>query len=195
MKVIVITSEDKLQNEAELISRLIEGGIDYVHIRKPKWSLKEVRELLYDIPTRYHKKLRLHDHFSLLYEFELAGVQLNSRNDESPSVGTTCRSCHSINEIMESDRYCYVTLSPIYDSISKQGYKSAFRINDLSNILKYKRVVALGGVEPSRFVELKKYGFWGVALLGWLWKDITLNNIDLKIKEINKNRELLCYNL
>ncbi|MDE6558551.1 MAG: thiamine phosphate synthase [Muribaculaceae bacterium] len=65
-------------------------------------------------------------------------------------------------------RLHYVTLSPIFDSISKTGYKSAFSISDLATIIPSLPidVIALGGVRTKNFPLLKSLGFKGAAMLG-----------------------------
>lgn len=185
MKIIVFTNPEYIVDESEMILRLLECGIDYIHIRKPGSPIDKVRNLILEIPTKYHNKLRLHEHFSLVNEFDLAGVQLNSKNrivDEN--IINKTKSCHSIEEIHDTKGYEYITLSPIFDSISKENYLSQFSLNDLRKIIKDKRIVALGGVEPKHFQILKENNFWGAAMLGYVWKDATIKNIDYKINEI-----------
>lgn len=67
--------------------------------------------------------------------------------------------------------YDYLTLSPIYDSISKEGYKSSFERKDLENEIRNLPidVIALGGVTPDKFEELKAIGFAGAAMLGYFF--------------------------
>ena len=67
--------------------------------------------------------------------------------------------------------YCF--LSPIYDSISKAGYASAFSDQEhLRSCLATSRypVLALGGVQPQHLPELADLVFSGAALLGWVWQ-------------------------
>lgn len=64
-------------------------------------------------------------------------------------------------------------LSPIYGSISKPGYEAAFPDADaLASALAGARypVLALGGVTPDKFEELRELGFAGAALLGAVWQ-------------------------
>lgn len=107
-------------------------------------------------------------------------------------------SCHSINELLDldnfgrsfADRYYtgqdstiqhsegqypygqfypyYATLSPIFDSISKQGYKAAFNFDELQSALSKLKlpVIALGGVTPEKIPLLTTLGFKGAAMLG-----------------------------
>ena len=168
---IVITSPGEVSDEAARISELLSSGkADFVHIRKPYSSLRDIRNLIEKIPQPLRSRLRLHGHFALLDEFSLAGAHLNSRCPEAPyNARSLTRSCHSLAELRDLDRYEYVTLSPIYDSISKTGYSSAFDANELKGKLPPGKVIALGGVTPDRFPELKEAGFAGAALLGAVW--------------------------
>lgn len=74
-KVIVITSPGYVKNEASKITRLLDAGVDYVHIRKPDWTLRDVRNLVEDVPYPLRQKLKLHGHFELLNEMRL-GVSI-----------------------------------------------------------------------------------------------------------------------
>lgn len=169
--VIAITNPDSVSNEAERICEILRNGeADIVHIRKPEWSLDQTKELLNKIPSELHPRLKLHDHFQLLSEYNLAGVHLNSRNPDAPvEARSVSRSFHEIEQLPLSKHYDYVTLSPIYDSISKSGYKGRFNLCELKPLLAGKRVIALGGVTPEKFSELKDLGFSGAAMLGYFW--------------------------
>lgn len=168
---IVITSPDAVAGEAEKISRLLDSGVDFVHIRKPDWTLQEVRRLIEDIPYSHRIRLRLHGHFALLDEMNLAGVHINSRCPQAPvNAASVTKSCHSTDELGSINGYAYVTLSPIYDSISKSGYESRFDIGEIAPAISGKKVVALGGVTPEHIKPLREAGFFGAALLGYIWK-------------------------
>lgn len=172
LKIIVITAPETVENEAEKITALFDAGVDFVHIRKPEASVREVKNLIEDIPYRYRNRLRLHGHFQLLDEFNLAGAHLNSRCPYAPATAmTVSRSCHSEEELAEIEDYEYVTLSPIFDSISKEGYKKRFDDNSLERIAKKGKIVALGGVTPDKLNFLKEKGFYGAALLGYIWNE------------------------
>lgn len=167
----MITSPERIEDEAEKITRLLKAGIDYVHIRKPGYTLREVRDLIEDIPYPLRRRLRLHGHFELLNDMNLGGVHLNHRNPEAPAnAASITASCHTLREINESDRFDYVTLSPIFDSISKEGYCSRFNPDAISGEIRGKKVIALGGVRPESFNMLKQKGFYGAALLGYIWQ-------------------------
>lgn len=165
--------------EAWHIIRLLESGFDFIHIRKPESELSEVTNLIELIPANYHSRLRLHDYPELMKQYNITGFHLTRRY---PVVPACCRnisrSCHSINELYSAVPYdCvleYQTLSPIFDSISKNGYLSKFRLDQLRDKIRNKRVVALGGVTPGHFPILKDTGFYGAAMLGAVWNNVVI---------------------
>lgn len=159
------------KGEAEKINRICSGDlIDLLHVRKPEADKNQIRNLMSELSEEILAKARLHSCFDLMSEFSINGVHLNSRNPVAPSVcRNVSKSCHRIDELEDVSSYDYVTLSPIYDSISKSGYSSAFNPKDLKNALAGKRVIALGGVKPCFFPELRECGFVGGAMLGYIW--------------------------
>lgn len=168
---IAITMPDAFPEEAVKIQGLLEEEkADFVHLRKPSWDMERLSSLISKIPVRFHKKIKLHDHFDLIEKYDLGGVHLNSRNPIAPVKNISLsKSCHSFKELENIDIFDYVTLSPVFDSISKPGYNAAFDFEILKNILKGKRVVALGGVTPDKFGFLKDLGFYGGAMLSYYW--------------------------
>lgn len=187
-KIIVISSPDTVENESEKLTRLLEAGVDYVHIRKPCSSLREIKDLIEDIPYQYRKRIKLHGHFELLNEMNLGGAHLNSRNPVAPATAmAVSRSCHNLQECRENKDLEYVTLSPIYDSISKKNYPSAFNLNEKFVIMPGEKIIALGGVTPDKFFELRKKGFFGVALLGYIWN----NDFDEALKALKTQIETI----
>lgn len=174
---IVITLPEFIAGEADAIVRLFQSGLERLHLRKPESTEAEYRDLLRQIPSCYHSRIVLHDHFSLLDEFSLCGVHLNRRNPVAPEgwTGHVSCSCHSLEEVRQRKPLCdYVSLSPIYDSISKEGYSSAFSRDELlaareAGVIDGK-VMALGGITTDRLEEVETLGFGGVMVLGDAWK-------------------------
>lgn len=66
----------------------------------------------------------------------------------------------------------YAFLSPIYNSISKQGYAAAaFDRRALKATLSACPIpiIALGGVTADKLPELRDLGFAGIAVIGSVW--------------------------
>lgn len=185
MEWIVITSPGFLQGEADFIDRLFGHGLDRLHLRKPGAEIGECRRLLDGISREWLPQIVVHDNFGLCREYGLGGVHLNGRNPMAPPNhdGSVSRSCHSLEEISRYKGECdYLTLSPIFNSISKQGYMAAFGPGQLAAArdsgLIDRRVMALGGVTLENIPRVKELGFGGVAILGDVWLRMADGNVD-----------------
>ena len=178
MRLIAVTTPNFWQGEAQAITELLAArGFSRVHIRKPGARSDEVERLLREIPADLRPSLSLHDCHHLALQGLAGGVHLNSRNPKPPDgfTGILSRSCHSLEEVRRyADTVDYLFLSPVFDSISKTGYRAAFTLGELAaSELIGEKVVALGGVTPERLAELHHAGFGGAAMLGAAWNDYT----------------------
>ena len=170
---LVITSPDFFPGEALFIHRLFAHGVDIVHLRKPGATAEECAKLLDDLTSDDRRRIVIHDFFELAQPYGLRGIHLNARRSTVPDgwQGHVSRSCHSLEEVKRYKDACdYVFLSPIFDSVSKQGYASAFTDETLreaskDGIIDHK-VVALGGVTPDKIDYLQQLNFGGAAMLG-----------------------------
>lgn len=178
MQIIGITSPDCWDGEAPIITSLLKNTLDIVHIRKLDVDTEKVETLISLIPSEYHARLVLHNHHELASQFAFKAIHLNTNKPLPPAdyKGALTRSCHTIAELKDITPYEYVFLSPIFESISKQGYTSGFTAEVLQNAsqegLINSKVVALGGITPSHFAKLQAYGFGGAAMMGYLWNTI-----------------------
>ena len=170
---LVITSPSFIPDEASFLHRLFVHGVDIVHLRKPGATAEECARLLDDLTSDDCRRIVIHDFFELAEPYGLKGIHLNARRSTVPDgyEGHVSRSCHSLEEVKRYKDACdYVFLSPIFDSVSKQGYASAFtdatlRQASCDGIIDHK-VVALGGVTPDKIDYLQQLNFGGVAMLG-----------------------------
>ena len=183
--VIVITMPEMFPGEEELVNTLFANGMQRLHLRKPGASEQEMAEWIGRIDLPFRQRIIVHDHHRLLRTMGLGGIHLNARNPEAPAWFSTerqkcggvtlSRSCHSLEEIAQWKGVCdYLFLSPIFDSISKGGYTSAFTRETLLQAyhdgLFSKPVYALGGVSADNIRSIYDYGFAGAAVIGSLWQ-------------------------
>ena len=170
---LVITSPSFITDEASFLHRLFVHGVDIVHLRKPGATAEECARLLDDLTSDDRRRIVIHDFFELAQPYGLRGIHLNARRSTVPDgwQGHVSRSCHSLEEVKRYKDACdYVFLSPIFDSVSKQGYASAFTDETLreaskDGIIDHK-VVALGGVTPNKIDYLQQLNFGGASMLG-----------------------------
>ena len=176
MHCIIISHESPFAGEADIINSLFYAGMEHFHLRKPAYTQEILQNMLRDIEPAYHSRIVLHDHFELAKQFSLGGVHLNSRNPVCPpgAVAVSC-GCHSLACLNArlSTFNGLIFLSPVFDSISKAGYKKAFTDEELSAASKrgliHHRVIALGGISAETIPLAASCGFGGVAILGALW--------------------------
>lgn len=191
MKIVVITPPEFVGDEAAVIARLLEHGVWAVHLRKPGSEAAAMAALVEQVPAWCRPRLVLHDHFGLCARYGLGGVHLNRRNPAPPPRhhGSCSRSVHGVDEL----RRClptvdYAFLSPIFDSISKVGYRAAYSPPQLAGALAEgllgPRVLALGGVTLERLPEVEAMGFGGAALLGDVWQRVGTDGFEAYLERL-----------
>ena len=184
---VIISEPGFFSGEAEALRRLLDGLECRVHLRKPGSAEEDMRRLVESLPEELRPRLTLQDHLQLATEYGVGGVHPTSRFPEIPPCwrGLVSRSCHSLDEVAACQDADYLFLSPIFDSISKSGYRSAFTDAQLRSASEIDgHVYALGGVRPENFPLLKEYGFGGAALLGHVWRDCSPEGIRRVSEEI-----------
>ena len=126
MKLILMTTPNFFVEEHQILTALFDEGLDILHLRKPGTEPIFSERLLQLLPDTYRKHIVTHDHFYLKNEYGLKGIHLSERNPDLPKnyKGHVSVSCHNAEEVLQHKKANdYVLLSPIFDSISKQGYK------------------------------------------------------------------------
>ncbi len=186
---IVITMPQPVDNEAGRIVALLDADPTLiVHLRHPGLGADSMAEIIDAVPPQLRGRLRLHDYFELLQQFpDLGGVHLNSRNPTAPAgAASVSRSCHSFDEVRrELPHYDYVTLSPVFESITKPGYGAGSDLLDLPSDLQRTAVVALGGVCRGDGPLLRRHGFAGMARMGSVWThDNGAHRVDMQLQFI-----------
>lgn len=209
---VLITLPGFVRGEAQAICALQRSGAGIIHLRKPGADptcltrlLDELREAGADFG-----RLTLHGDEALTRRYGFGGIHLkgeellrcaalreNASGGQVPGVsggGVPLRLSCSAHSWDEARRWApaadYVWLSPLFDSISKAGYRSGIDIAGASRLLLdgrrtegagksapasgeafpfSGRIVALGGISPENIARVRMAGFGGAAVLGALW--------------------------
>ena len=199
MEVILISSPSKKTNEVSTIRRIFEMGLSRFHVRKPDWSVDELRNFLNEFPDECIERTVIHRRPELLAEYPFAGYHLSSKEQywEKEVDGTISRSFHHLDELITSkEKLDYAFLGPIFDSVSKQGYNSSFPASDLRSFfvdrrklrVELPRIVALGGIVPEKVRVALSLGFDGVAALGGVWGSRYPQNAFMRYRTANPTR-------
>ncbi len=197
MKLIVISSQEDIPDEHEIVNELLVRGLNYFHLRKPGYTYSEMERYIREIETCHRDKIIVHSHHELCATYNLKGVHYNAKwpfgGDHTTMKGYQ-KSCsmHSINEVEETGAlYDYVFLSPVFNSISKAGYQSGFDLDELRSKLpglkqgSAPEIIGLGGIDEHTIDKAKQTGFDGVAVLGALWNRDASND-QLKSEVISR---------
>lgn len=185
MLFIVITQPQFINDEHVHIRVLTDCGVDIVHLRKPNSDIDECRCLLDKLPLDTLQHIVIHDHYTLAEEYPIIGAHFSPRlSTPRPLFPFHSASCHSIAElhhVLTGTVYGpqplkYAFLSPIFNSISKEGYNSNFTDEELARAadegIINDRVIALGGCTLGNIPMLKHWHFGGVAFLGDVWSKV-----------------------
>jgi thiamine-phosphate pyrophosphorylase len=149
-EIVLISSPENFAGEHEIIEQMFERGLQ----------------------TLYARKSQMPD---ALLERWIIGFDIKRHNNILPWQG----SAHSFEELEKTEaNICF--LSPVFDSISKFGYKSKFSHQELKDGIaawrefqkkenRSQKLFALGGVAAENIAELAALGFDGAAVLGTVW--------------------------
>ena len=154
MKLIVLSSLTPVPNEHQIINSMFEEGLEMFQVNKPTFTKTENEKYIQQIDARFHDRISMHADFPKFHSLE------------------------DLKKYYISGRGQMAFLSPIFDSISKQGYKSEFseQLNKFTQLkpeliaaIKSKNIIALGGINTDKIELARKVGFKGVATLGAIW--------------------------
>lgn len=181
---IVITNPTAIAKEIDIIHALFENGLGLMHIRKPAFSEKEMKDFLSKIKVDYCRKLVLHNHHQLAEDFGINRFHLTQKNrleidpetlyvfnEKGILLSTSTHDITDFNSLRIFFGYAF--LSPVFPSISKVNYQSEI---NLIETIKYRtnfatQLIALGGLNSDNLKKTIEYGFDNVALLGAIWNN------------------------
>lgn len=185
MKLLVISSSDKIDNEQVIIRKMFDMGLTTLHLRKPKLSNDALKKYLEDFGEEYHKKIIIHTHHNLIWDFDLKGIHLNKAHKKSrfktrfqhylykmkrkDLVRTTsCGSVSSLAQIYKD--FEYVMLTPVF--ADKQEHRPVFSRSTLDVVMtKFpKKVIARGGATLEDIEKAAEIGFSGIAFHKTIWE-------------------------
>lgn len=201
MQLVIISDNKIFPGEAEVLNQMFDGRMSLFHLRKYENSKTEIIELLDKIKPEHYSKIAIHQyhemaeelgfkriHFSETDRLQQTEKQLERLIDEGFTLST---SVHSVDVYKGlSDVFEYAFLGPVFDSISKFGYKA--RKFDLQEKNPNVKVIALGGITSANYKNAIEMGFDGVGVLGSIWNSENKLESFTKIlqmcAELNQNK-------
>jgi thiamine-phosphate pyrophosphorylase len=187
MKVVLITPSGKSDNEIAAVIQMFEAGLDTLHVRKNRFSTKELDDYINQIPKHFHNRLIIHSHHRLALKYDLKGFHFTSthlKKKISLWVNTKFiylrkpRLIKSISFRRVSDLYLpqavstnYCFLGTMFHNVSGELYSGFYPEVVEAAIQKTNlKIIARGGINTNSVEQAYKLGFYGVALYGHIWK-------------------------
>jgi thiamine-phosphate pyrophosphorylase len=188
MKLIVISNSGVMENEAIIVTKLFEAGLETFHLRKHRISTKKTKELIKAIPSHFHNRIVIHSHHNLARYFNLKGIHLTKTHKKrkfrtwltlkfiklkNPNIiiSTSYDTIGKLFEQSESYTFNYVFLSPIFESITSK-FQGGYTTHSLRSALEKSqyKVIARGGVDINAIEKANEIGFEGLAFYNSIWK-------------------------
>ena len=169
---LLITPPIQVKDEATILRQIALFDTCIIHVRKPNFSIEQMKKWLEQFPSEATQKMMLHQHHQLQNEFNLKGIHFKEshKNSGVPFLKDTrlihSAAYHNVQDAIKQDHYHYSMLSPVFDSISKSNLKGKHFQIQKSN----KPIIALGGIGEQNLKTACDLGFQGIAVLGSVWQ-------------------------
>lgn len=175
----LITNPQSVPNETEIINALFNEGLEVLHVRKPDFDKTQLSEFIYKIDERFHSRIMLHSHYELLDSFRIKGIHFTEKTKHmlADYDCVQCTKSLAVHELADlksvPQTVYYILLSPLFPSVSKEGYSKQWNFDELKVELAGERnynIVALGGITLENVKTVKELGFDDYAVLGSIWE-------------------------
>ena len=175
MELIAISDPGFISNELSLLNQLFEAGLPLLHLRKEGLNSAGYAQIIKGIAPVFHPRLVLHQFHELISEFDIHRLhypeKMRSQMNHFSAKHINSTSVHQLEDLPTLNGFSYAFLSPVFDSISKTGYKGiAATLPPGFDKPKTLKVIALGGVCTGNIGQVSAMGFDGAAIMGALWK-------------------------
>lgn len=171
-----------MEDEASIINSLFEAGLEILHIRKPGAGVDEIRNLIETIHSKYYLRIALHQHHKIGSDYGIK--RLHFPEDQRLGISeealmqlkvyknilsTSIHQVETYNTLSASFEYSF--FGPVFNSLSKQGYRSSLKSDFIFPVMNnHPKVIAIGGVELKNIQQVKQMQFHGAAALGTIWE-------------------------
>jgi thiamine-phosphate pyrophosphorylase len=180
--IILFSPPENRPDETALLNRMLKAHPSLIlHLRKPALERLDYEQTLGGIEARFHPQIVLHQHHSLADYYDVKGVHFTEsvRGEHTLHGKVVSTSFHSQADAQNYGMiYEYFFCSPVFPSISKQGYAPSENWDLSGNSEAFReKAVALGGIDQSRLAEVRKRGFHHFAVLGAVWESPEPENV------------------
>lgn len=187
MKVVLITPSGKSDSEIAAVIQMFEAGLDTLHVRKNRYSTKELEAYIKQIPSHFHNRMIIHSHHKLALKYDLKGFHFTSTHLKKkfrlwlntkliylrkPKLIKSI-SFRRATELYEPQQvktdYCF--LGTMFHNVSGELYSGFYpEVVEAAIRKSNMKIIARGGISDKSIEKAHELGFYGVALYGHIWK-------------------------
>lgn len=175
----VITSPVFFAGEVDCLKGMLEAGLQKLHIRKHGAAEGGIEELLDQLPDRWYSRLVMHGRRDLAVQYGIPQIHCSAKEWQEGRASKEERagmkvsvSLHSWKEAGEMGTGIeYAFLSPLFDCISKPGYRANPGLLERPPGPHPCKMIGLGGIDKNTVLPVIEHGWDGAALLGWIWEE------------------------
>jgi thiamine-phosphate pyrophosphorylase len=180
---IVISNPTAVKEEATIINKLFDEGMELFHLRKPLLTMAEIWLLLKEIKPKYYSRIVLHQDHELANDFKINRLHFTGEKRKATKEDVLIEfikkgyiistSIHTIKEYQNISPYFnYSFFGPVFNSLSKQGYMATISGDFIFPIENDRpKVIAIGGIKAKNIRQTIQMDFNGVAVLGTIWEN------------------------
>jgi thiamine-phosphate pyrophosphorylase len=186
MKLLVITPSRDATDEPTLVTKMFEAGLGTLHLRKPKYSTRQMTEYIRQIPAHFHGRIVIHSHHNLALKFTLKGIHLTrahlsgkwkyfwlrARLKMSFAPLMKSRSYTRIQQVYQPEdrEFDYYFLGTMFNNMTGELYSGFYEDAVIAaNRNSGKLLIARGGNTPRTIAKAHRYGFHGIAFNSYIW--------------------------
>ena len=171
--------------EADYMEALLAAGVGRLHLRKPEATELELEELCRRLAPRWAERLVLHGPRSRELALRYGVPNVHGAVAYGDGLGYSgggpvveadglviSTSVHGWEEFGKLPAgLAYAFISPLFDSISKRGYRADERLLEQPGGELPCLPVGLGGISAEMIGLMLEHGWKGAAVLGWIWEE------------------------
>lgn len=177
---IVISDHQLYLREAQEINRLFESGMERYHIRHHNISDEDLTGLIEAVEPNFLGRIAANHNHELARSLGITRFHYTEEDrktwEKQDWKGRSLEeiystSVHTIEDYNAlPDFFDYAFISPVFDSISKPGYKAVSFDLSKRDPEKATKLVGLGGIHAGNIHDAMEMGFDGFAVLGSVWE-------------------------
>ena len=186
MRLVVITPTRDVPDEPILVTKMFEAGLNTLHLRKPKYSTRQMSEYIRQIPAHFQNRIVVHSHHHLALKFKLKGIHLTRAHLSGKwkyflvrvrlkmrfARITKTRSYTRLQQVYqrEEQQFDYCFLGTIFNNMTGELYSGFYEDAVMAaNRNSNKALVARGGTTLRSVARAHQYGFAGIAFNSFIW--------------------------